>query len=82
MTVELASDGRVELKGLCPVEDAEALLQILLGKPDAVVSWDACEYAHTAVIQVLLVARSVPVGTPKSAFLSGHVGPILKRQLL
>jgi hypothetical protein len=79
MTVIVAAGGVVRLAGACPVEDAEALLQHLLGTPEALVNWAECESAHTAVIQVLLVARSVPVGTPVSGFLRDYVGPLLRR---
>lgn len=79
MTIALTTHGTIELKGSCPVEDAEVLLQHLLEKPGAAVDWQECEWAHTAVIQVLLVARSIPVGTPTSPFLRDHVGPLLRR---
>ncbi len=81
MTVALASDGTIELKGSCPVEDADVLLQHLLGTPDAVVDWQACEWAHTAIFQVLLVARTIPLGTPTNPFLRNHVAPLLKRTI-
>jgi hypothetical protein len=80
MTVKLSADGSAELVGFCPVEDAETLLQHLLGKPGAAIKWNACEGAHTALIQVLLVARAMPVDTPNNAFLSEHIGPLLRRQ--
>ena len=80
MTVGLVADGSIELTGFCPVEDAEVLLQHLLGKPDALIRWDGCEGAHTAVIQVLLVAKAMPIDTPGSAFLSEHIRPLLRRQ--
>jgi hypothetical protein len=79
MTVQLAANGNVELKGSCPVEDAEELLKHLLAKPNAAITWDECEWAHTAVIQVLLVAKSVPVGIPTGSFLRDYVGPLLRR---
>jgi hypothetical protein len=79
MTVTLAANGNVELKGSCPVEDAEELLKHLIAKPNAAISWGGCESAHTAVIQVLLVAKAVPVGVPTGSFLRDHVGPLLRR---
>lgn len=79
MTVTIAANGSVELKGLCSVEDAEVLLQHLLGNPKAMIVWGACEWAHTAVLQVLLVAKAVPAGIPTSPFLRDHVGPLLSR---
>ena len=79
MTIAIAADGAVGLEGSCPVEDAEALLQILLASPNASVDWSACEWAHTAVIQVLLAARITPVGEPKGAFLRDHLARVLER---
>jgi hypothetical protein len=79
MTVSVAPDGTLELKNACPAEDAEVLLRHLLDHPRARIRWDECEAAHTAVIQVLLVAKAVPSGRPKNPFLARFVEPILKR---
>jgi hypothetical protein len=79
MSITLAPDGSIQLKGPCPVEDAEVLLQHLLANPRATVDWSACEGAHTAVIQLLLVAKSVPVGRPSSSFLGERIGALLER---
>jgi hypothetical protein len=79
MTVLLSTAGTIELLGDCPVDDAEVLLQLLLATPNATVQWSACETAHTAVIQVLRVAKAKPVGMPRSEFLSRIVGPLLHR---
>jgi hypothetical protein len=79
MTVTISSQGIVEIAGACLVEDAELLLQYLLSSPQAPIDWSACESAHSAVIQVLLVARASPRGSPKSRFLRDHVGPLLVR---
>ena len=79
MTVAIAVNGTIELSGTCPVEDAEELLQHLLATPKAPVDWHACEAAHTAVIQVLLVAKAMPLGPPQNSFLRDHVEPQLRR---
>jgi hypothetical protein len=79
MTVTISPQGIVAMAGACPVEDAEILLQYLLSTPQASVDWSACESAHSAVIQVLLVARVSPQGFPKNSFLRDHVGPLLVR---
>jgi hypothetical protein len=79
MTVAISANGAIELQGDCPVEDAEELLQHLLTTPNATVDWRSCDSAHTAVIQVLLVAKSIPVGPPKNSFLRDHVEPQLRR---
>jgi hypothetical protein len=73
MTITIAPNGTIELRGACPVEEAEELLQHLLTTPNATVDWRACESAHTAVIQVLLVAKSIPIGPPTGRFLRDHV---------
>lgn len=80
MSIHVGADGTIELSGNCPVEDAELLLQQLLDNPRAPVAWRACESAHAAVIQVLLVARVAPTGTPISPFLRDKVAPLLQRQ--
>jgi hypothetical protein len=79
MTVTISANGAIELAGACPVEDAEMLLQYLLAAPQAPVDWSACESAHSAVIQVLLVAKASPRGSPSNRFLRDHVGPLLVR---
>ena len=77
MTVTVSPSGTIELSGACPVEDAEVLLQHLSSAPDAAVDWTACESAHTAVIQVMLVARVRPIGPPRGPFLREQVGFLL-----
>jgi hypothetical protein len=49
----------------------------LLSEPRAHIDWSACESAHSAVIQVLLVAKVTPQGSPKSQFLRDHIMPLL-----
>jgi len=78
VTIQVTRSGTVELRGECPVEDAEQLLQRLVDDPDATVDWSGCESAHSAVIQVLLVARITVAGTPASAFLRDKVAPLLR----
>jgi hypothetical protein len=79
MTVAISPTGTVVLAGACPVEDAEVLLQYLLGAPTVAVDWSACESAHSAVIQVLLVGQARLLGTPANPFLRDLVGPALMR---
>jgi hypothetical protein len=78
VTISISVNGTIELLGACTVEDAEILLQHLLAAPEASVDWRACESAHTAVIQVLLVAKSTPLGPPVSLFLREKVAPLLR----
>lgn len=62
MTVRRGDDGTIALAGNCPVEDAEPLLQLLQANPTDSLDWRECEYLHTAVLQVVLAARRVPLG--------------------
>jgi hypothetical protein len=61
MTVRSA-DGTLVLEGVCPVEDAEVLLQLLQTNPVAVLDWTPCRQLHTAVLQVVLASGLVPLG--------------------
>jgi hypothetical protein len=79
MTVQMSTDGAILLEGLCPSEDAEALLQYLSAHPAAPVDWRACESAHTAVIQVLMASRSKLLGPPTGQSLRDWVAPALTR---
>lgn len=77
MTVHLSAHGVIELQGECPSEDAEALLRHLLADPNASVDWNACEAAHSAVIQVLMAARPAMQGVPRGQALKDWVQPLL-----
>ena len=48
--------GTVILDGVCAVEDAEPLLQMLQATPAAVVDWTRCRQLHTAVLQVIMAS--------------------------
>jgi hypothetical protein len=52
--------GAIVLDGVCPVEDAEPLLQMLQTTPAAALDWSHCSRLHTAVLQVILAARITP----------------------
>lgn len=77
MTVHVAEDGTIVLAGNCPVEDAEALVRCLLTDPAAELDWCACEWAHTAVVQVLLASHRRTRGQPQTIFLKDWVEPLL-----
>ena len=62
MTVRSADNGMLVLEGVCPVEDAEALLQLLQTRPAAALDWTRCSQLHTAVLQVVLASGRVPLG--------------------
>ncbi|HEV7689533.1 MAG TPA: hypothetical protein VGO52_01860 [Hyphomonadaceae bacterium] len=78
MSVELSNDGTIDLSGLCPLEDAEELLRLILGNPGSPVDWSDCGEAHTAVIQVLVAARPVLRGSPAGSFLRTWIEPLMK----
>jgi hypothetical protein len=77
MTVGVSPTGAIELQGECPSEDAEMLLQQLLANSAAAVDWSACTAAHTAVIQVLLVANPTMRGIPQCPALRQWILPLL-----
>ena len=78
MTVRTANSGEIELLGVCGVDDAEALQQHLLASPRTPVEWAGCEQLHSAVIQILLIARPLIRGMPRSAFLRDHIAPLVR----
>jgi hypothetical protein len=77
MTVRQGDDGSIILEGRCPIEDTEVLLSLMQRDPGAQVVWEGCEFAHTAIIQLLMAARPVLRGAPKSPFLQRWIGPRL-----
>jgi len=79
MTVRLVDGEPLRLEGDCPIEDAETLLAHMLASPGVTVDWRACEWAHTAVIQVLLASGAPLRGPPAGAFLRERIEPLLVR---
>jgi hypothetical protein len=79
MTVRLVDDAIV-LEGVCPVEDAEPLQRLLLQHRGAAVDWRVCDAAHTAVLQVLLVAKPSIKGPARATFLQDFFLSVLTRQ--
>jgi len=63
MTIRRGENGVIVLDDICPVEDAEPLLQMLQSTPTAGIDWRQCRQLHTAVFQLLLAAGKVPIGT-------------------
>ena len=80
MTVRLAPDGTIELSGFCGVKDGEVLQGHLLAAPESTVEWSDCRHLHSAVLQVLLVAKPRLRGVPPNDFLRTHVEPLLARK--
>lgn len=77
MTVSVRDDGTLQLQGSCEIEDAETLLQILSVDAKVTVDWRLCNYAHTAVIQVLMALQPTLIGPPASDFLTAYLGDFL-----
>lgn len=77
MTVQMI-EGRLLLGPVCPVDDAEGLLEQLLTHPEAPVDLSGCTHLHTAVAQVLLAARPGIEGEPASDFLKRWIAPLLR----
>ena len=77
MTVKRGDTGALVLDGVCAVEDAEPLLQMLQATPAAVVDWTGCRALHTAVFQVILASGSVPVGRCGDAWVAQWLAPKL-----
>jgi hypothetical protein len=62
LTVRRSDNGTIVLEGICPVEDAEPLLQLLQIAPGAAVNWTQCRQLHTAVLQIILASGMSPTG--------------------
>lgn len=80
MTVRRSDNGTLVLDGVCPVEDAEALLQLLQATPVAVIEWSQCRQLHTAVFQVVLASGRVPVGPCGDAWVAQWLAPKLSQK--
>jgi hypothetical protein len=77
VTVGRSESGTVGLEGVCVVEDAESLLQMLQATPAAVVDWTRCRQLHTAVFQVILASGIVPIGPCGDAWVAQWLAPKL-----
>jgi hypothetical protein len=62
VSVRRDDSGAIVLHGVCLVEDAEPLLQMLQMTPAAPLDWMPCSHLHTAVLQVILAAGIAPAG--------------------
>ena len=74
MTITRDREGVIVLDGECPVEDAEALLQLLQAQPRGPVDWSACTRLHTAVLQLLMAAAPRMQGECGDAFVARWCG--------
>jgi hypothetical protein len=77
MTVRRGDNGAIVLEGVCPVEDAEPLLQMLQTMSAADVDWRPCRQLHTAVLQLVLASGRAQVGPCGDPWVAQWVGPKL-----
>ncbi len=77
MTVRRSDHGTILLEGICAVEDAEPLLQMLHATPNAVIDWTQSQQLHTAVLQVIFVSGCLVVGPCGDDWLEQWVAPQL-----
>jgi len=75
MTVRRGDHGEIVLDGVCPVEDAEPLLQMLQTMPAAELDWRPCRQLHTAVLQLVLASRRVPIGPCGDTWVAQWLAP-------
>ena len=77
MTVRRSDHGTLVLDDVCPVEDAEVLLQLLQTGAAVALDWTKCRQMHTAVLQVILASGIVPQGPCGDALVSRWLAPKL-----
>lgn len=78
MSVQL--DGTlVRLEGDCHVEDAEALLRLVVANEGAAADLSQCRHLHGAVLQVLLAFRTPVAVGPLDPFLRDQVAANLEQ---
>lgn len=80
MTVRRSDNGTLVLEGVCPVEDAEPLLEMLQNMPTAGIDWTQCRQLHTAVLQVILASGIAPIGPCGDAWVAEWLAPKLPKQ--
>jgi anti-anti-sigma regulatory factor len=72
-------DGVIQLRGECPVGDAEPLLALLQADAKRLVDLSEVVTLHTAVVQVLLALRPTVRGSARDAFLHRWIEPLFVR---
>jgi hypothetical protein len=76
VSVRRGENGTIVLDGVCPVEDAEPLLEMLQAAgPAATVDWRHCTQLHTAVLQVIIAVGPALVGGCGDAWVRQWVEP-------
>ena len=73
----LLEDGKIGLRGNCPVEDAEPLLILLQNHPDCFVDIDDATNLHASVLQIFLAFRRDVIGHSRDSFLQKWIVPTL-----
>jgi hypothetical protein len=68
---------RVRFEDVCAVDDALPLLDFFKANAAAEVDLSACTHLHTALLQLLLVARPKVSAPPDDATLARWVVPLL-----
>jgi hypothetical protein len=81
LTVRRADNGVIVLEGVCPVEDAETLLQLLQTKPTTGLDWSQCRQLHTAVVQVILASALGPLGPCGDPLVQQWLAPKLRKKV-
>ncbi len=72
-------DGKaIAITGNCGVEEAEALMSLLQGNPDASVDVSAAGSVHTALWQVLMALSPRVVGHPLDPFICQWIMPLMR----
>ncbi|GAB7127727.1 hypothetical protein JCM19000A_22340 [Silvimonas sp. JCM 19000] len=69
MSVQV-QDGRITLSGICPVGDAQPLLNALLEHPAAPLDLSGCRHLHAALWQIVLCAGARVGGAPTDPFVT------------
>lgn len=64
------TDDVARLEGKCTLHEAEALCEWLRKTSKAKLDLSGCEHLHTAVLQVILVAKTEIIAAPQDAWLS------------
>jgi len=68
MAIEF-NDAVARFKGQCRLEEASALFEWLEQTPAAKIDLSDCEHIHTAILQMLMVAKPELLAPPADPFL-------------
>ena len=68
---------RVRFEEVCTVEDALPLLEFLKSTDTPEIDLSACTWLHTALLQLLLIARPRMMAPPADPALMRWVAPLL-----